>query len=45
MTEKKDPILLALQKETEAFDPQIYLNKAEAVDGPESVWMSTEVYY
>lgn len=31
---KKDPILLALEKETQAFDPNMYLQKGDAVDGP-----------
>ena len=43
--DKKDPILLALEKETAAFDPEIYLQKNEASDGPESLWLLTEVYY
>ena len=37
--------MLALEKETEAFNPQIYLTKTDAVDGPESLWQMTEVYY
>ena len=36
--DKKDPILLALEKEATIFNPEIYLAKGEAVDGPESLW-------
>lgn len=43
--DKKDPILQALENETQAFNPEIYLSKGEAVDGPESLWQTTEVHY
>ena len=43
--DKKDPILQALENETQAFNPEIYLAKGEAVDGPESLWQRTEVHY
>ena len=43
--DKKDPIVLALEKETEAFDPELYLVKLSAVDGPESLWQTVEVFY
>ena len=38
IVDKKDPIVLALEKENTGFDPEIYLRKNEAVDGPESLW-------
>ena len=43
--EKKDPIVLALEKETLSFDPNLYLQKGDIVDGPESLWLTTEVFY
>lgn len=43
--DKKDPILLALEKETSAFDPNLYLRRGDVVEGPESLWLTTEVYY
>jgi len=43
-SDKKDPILLALEKEKEAFDPEVYVNKG-AVSGPESLWQNVEVFY
>ena len=43
--DKKDPILLALEKETSAFNPEIYIAKNEASEGPESLWLNSEVYY
>ena len=36
--DKKDPILLALEKENSGFDPDVYLSKTEAIEGPESLW-------
>ena len=42
--DKKDPILLALEKEKEAFDPEVYIQKG-AVSGPESLWQTVEVFY
>lgn len=42
--DKKDPILLALEKEKEAFDPEVYIEKG-AVSGPESLWQTVEVFY
>ena len=41
---KKDPIVLALEKESQAFDPEIYMQKGEG-DGTESAWLNTEVFY
>ena len=41
---KKDPILLALEKEKEAFDPEVYIQK-NAASGPESLWQTVEVFY
>lgn len=43
--EKKDPILLALEKQIEAFDPEVYIQKGETMEGPESLWQTVEVYY
>ena len=43
--DKKDPILLALENESQSFNPDIYLAKGNAVDGPESLWQTTEVHY
>lgn len=43
--DKKDPILLALEKENQAFDPDVYLRKSEATEGSESLWLMTDVYY
>ena len=43
--DKKDPVLLALENKTSAFDPQLYLHKGDADSGPESLWLTTEVYY
>ena len=42
--DKKDPILLALEKEKESFDPELYIQKG-AANGPESLWQTVEVYY
>jgi len=36
--------LLALEKEKEAFDPEVYISKG-AVSGPESLWQTVEVFY
>ena len=42
MTAKKDPILLALEKESQAFDPSFYLKKGDPLSsGEQSLWMST----
>lgn len=43
--DKKDPILLALEKETQSFNPELYLQKGEAINGPESLWQNIEVFY
>ena len=45
VVDRKDPILLELEKETQAFNPEIYLTKNNTADGPESLWQSTEVNY
>ena len=46
MTDKKDPILLAIEKESQAFDPYVYLQKADPLAaGEQSLWMSTQVHY
>ena len=44
MIDKKDPILLELEKQKK-FDPNLYLQPGEVVDGPESLWLTTEVFY
>ena len=36
--------MLALEKEKEAFDPEVYISKG-AVSGPESLWQTVEVFY
>ena len=33
--DKKDPILLALEKESKAFDPSIYLKKGDPLSSGE----------
>ena len=43
-SDKKNPILLALEKEKETFDPEVYVQKS-AVSGPDSLWQSVEVFY
>ena len=44
--DKKDPILLALEKETKNFDPNVYLNKNEAaIEGEQTLWMTIETFY
>ena len=42
--DKKDPILLALEKETNNFDPNVYLQKNDG-QGEESLWLTIETYY
>lgn len=42
---KKDPILLALEKETQQFDPSIYIKRNEENEGEQSLWNFVEVYY
>ena len=46
MVDKKDPILLALEKESQQFDPSIYMQKGDPLStGEQSLWMSTQVHY
>ena len=46
MIDKKDPILLALEKETNSFDPNIYIKRNDDVDGGEqSLWLTVESFY
>ena len=37
--------MLELEKQTSAFDPEIYLQKGESIAGPESLWQNIEVFY
>ena len=43
--DKKDPILLALEKETSQFDPNIYIKKNDDVVSDQSLWLTIESYY
>ena len=46
MMDKTDPILLALEKESQSFDPSVYLSKGDPLSaGEQSLWMSTQVLY
>ena len=43
--DKKDPILLALEKETSNFDPNQYISKNDDTSGDQSLWLTIETYY
>lgn len=44
--DKKDPILLALEKESSHFDSSLYLKKNDEItEGEQSLWITVEAYY
>ncbi len=43
--EKKDPILLAVEKEKDAFNPELYLEKNDDCQGEQSLWITIDAYY
>lgn len=45
MIDKKDPILLALEKESTHFDPNHYLEKNDDIAGEQGLYLTVETYY